>query len=1726
MADLNNLSLNQTGDQQTGNGLARDLPSNPAAPDSQDTWFTPPEVKAEVSGLTVQSDPISAQTVSAAVVDPALEAAFASNADADSWFVPPEAETRVARLIEESTAANAPVTVASGTNGNTDTNTDNMEVDTDSEKPREMSALASESVDMIESVPAAVGVATEPEPVTDSISESLSEPATQAEPDVQQADIRADVNEPIESPQPALSAPTISPEGSSDVNNDTMNNNPNRTPDASPAPKGENLPEGAGISTEVDYSNYVPGRGFVPKSETSATPPAPVQPTGSQVTDAQPVQVAVQPAEAQLPPTPPRPAEAQPITDPVVLADAARMAAASPANQLDQPVNVNISVTPGASAAVGASAVQNNIPVTPNVQVLPPDTPPPATGVVQAASAAPLPNSASVQTPAAQPVTPPPPVAQPPIQPTGSVAADLARPPANPALQQRFLDVERAVKGLRRRYQTGMISRNDLQAELRKLMFTDEGGKYWMLGMESDNWYQFDGQTWALATPPGYTGGIKPAAMAVTPDAAPRTSADPGPRTNDANFGEQPLPRSVPVYDDGATIVGKAAPRLDNTLREPNNFNRRLASERARQGGNPAGSQAGFEAGMTVPGRAVSGAVTQPGAAVSAGFAGGYGNGGFGGAAAIPAPVAEPLQPDYGPKPKGFTANRQQLGGCLIRGALVGTFAALALAILGILGAVIFYNSTIGRYSESIGDLSTNIDNKTQSVTYYDGSGREIYRQNDPNLGSRTRVPLADISPYLIHAVISTENERFYEDPGFDIVAIGRALVQNVITSGNSGGASTITQQLTRNEVLEAGAASDRSATRKINEILVSSEVARRYTKSQIMEYYLNTVYFGNLAYGAEAAARVYFNKSAKDLTLVEASYLAGLIQSPVSYDPAADRGASSVYRASVVRGLMVERGCVQMEHAPYNTEPFCVTSELLNRGENIRDSALLVARMASFRPTIAPATYPHFVQYVNAQLDELFPGGAIFTGGYKVYTTIDPTIQDLSQAAVTAQLANIARNNARNAAVLVIRPSDGAILAMVGSADFNNVAIDGQVNVTTAPRQPGSTLKPFIYTAAMERDGNNNYWSAGQVIWDVPTTFGNNYTPVNYDGRFHGPQIIRNALANSYNIPAVKALDYVTIARFKEFSERLGITYPLVQPEQGGLPMALGGVETRMIDVVRAYSVYANQGKRVPSFAISRITRRAADGTDEVVYQYEPPEGSQVVEPSLTWIISEFLSDNAARTPAFGANSPLNTGNYKTAVKTGTSNDYRDNWTIGYNPDYVVGVWVGNTKGEPMTNVSGVTGAAPIWRAIMLGALNGKPGNWYQRPAGVQEALICADFGTIAFQECRNQRNEFYWQPNPPPGPENIFVRRRVDTFTGQIANANCPNFAEERTFLNITDQSAISWLRSAQGAQFLANYNLTQPLATPPTTECPAGQPQPDLQIVQPQEGQQVSGNVQVTGVVSIPAFSRYQIELTNDPAGNNWQIVYGPSTAQVLQANSFLGGWDSTRVPDGQYLMRVVGYDQQGQNVQLRRTINVNNTNPQASNPGIVNTPIQIVPGATATPFILDPFATPVTNDQFATPVVIGVPTIGIVIATFTPEVPIQVVPVDPVNPVVPIVPVATFTPAGSISGGNTGTIPSTCALSILAAVPAYSDYTLQAQVYTIQAGNQVVVLADAGGNVYGLDPTGANAANTPFSQLWWVRIDPTTGSLTGNCTGLASPVGQAAGVSTGNNFAPVQ
>ncbi|MBI4037027.1 penicillin-binding protein [Candidatus Daviesbacteria bacterium] len=641
-------------------------------------------------------------------------------------------------------------------------------------------------------------------------------------------------------------------------------------------------------------------------------------------------------------------------------------------------------------------------------------------------------------------------------------------------------------------------------------------------------------------------------------------------------------------------------------------------------------------------------------------------------------PRTQPLSKIYWKKVK--RANRQ-----------IPTKTKWIVACIVILLILVNYSLAIAKLAGQLPSptlLKSNNDGLTTQI--FDRSGKLLYQFYEGK--NRKLIKLDELPPYLIQATIAIEDKHFFAHPGVDLWGITRAARDN-LRDGKMEGGSTLTQQLIKNTLLTP----DKTVSRKIKEIILAFWAEKIYSKEEILQMYFNEVPYGGPAWGVEAASQMYFGKSAHDLSLSEAAYLTGLPAAPTTYSPYGISPDMGKQRQLQVLDRMVEDGYITKEQASQAKE-----------------------EKLSFNPPTTDIKAPHFVMYVRSLLATKYGERVVSQGGLQVTTSLDLNIQEMAQKAVSDQIDQLASLHVTNGAAMITDTQTGQILAMVGSKDYFDPQ-DGNFNVALAIRSPGSSIKPATYAAAFKVG-----FSPGTVLLDTPITFsdqwGNNYSPGNYDGRFHGPVSIRTALGSSYNIPAVKMLSTIGVSTMLQTAKDLGIT-TFNKPNDYGLSLTLGGAGVKMIDMMTLYGVLASGGVKYQPQAILTVT----DSHGHVLEDDSEPDGHQALSAEISYLLTSILADNGARTPAFGPNSQLKIDGHTVAVKTGTSDVKKDNWTFGYTPKFVVGVWVGNNDNSPMDPQlsSGITGAAPIWHQIMTNLLKDQPDLAFQKPTGVVEAMV-----------------------------------------------------------------------------------------------------------------------------------------------------------------------------------------------------------------------------------------------------------------------------------------------------------------------------------------------------------------------------------------------------------------
>ncbi|OGG00957.1 hypothetical protein A2153_02570 [Candidatus Gottesmanbacteria bacterium RBG_16_38_7b] len=654
----------------------------------------------------------------------------------------------------------------------------------------------------------------------------------------------------------------------------------------------------------------------------------------------------------------------------------------------------------------------------------------------------------------------------------------------------------------------------------------------------------------------------------------------------------------------------------------------------------------------------------------------------------------------------------------------------------------------------------------------------EIYAEQN-----RTLVKLAELPAYVGEAIVAIEDKDFYKHKGINpIGGIMRAVKETILKKKLQGG-STITQQLVKNALLT----SERTVSRKIKEMILATWSEIIYSKDQILEMYLNQVPYGGTAWGIEAAAETYFGKSARDLTLAEATYLAGLPAAPTTYSPYGSHPENARNRQIAVLLRMVEDGYL-----------------------TIAEKEKAIKEELKIKPAKIDIKAPHFVMYVREKLVEKYGEKMVAQGGLKVTTTLDLTLQELAQQAVASEVADLKNLKVTNGAAVVTRPPTGEILAMVGSKDYFATE-SGNFNVTTSHRQPGSAIKPLNYAVGLE----TKKVTPATLFLDTPTCFHvagqRPYCPVNYDGKFHGPQQLRFALGNSFNIPAVKMMAINGVETVIASASAYGIS-TFKDPSKYGLSLTLGGGEVTMLDMARAFGVFGNSGIKKDLTSILKIE----NSRGKILEEFDDPNfkvdikkeinypssllipGERVMSSETAFLISHILLDNNARSQMFGPTSLLYIPNKGVSVKTGTTDDKRDNWTIGYTPNFLAAVWVGNNDNSPMHPylTSGVTGAAPIWNKIMKELLKNQPDLWPKQPSGIVGAHICSMSGKTPPNSDEGApdrgcatRYEYFIAGTVPREPEVLKKTVVIDKTINKLANSQQTENIEQQEKQVVSD-------------------------------------------------------------------------------------------------------------------------------------------------------------------------------------------------------------------------------------------------------------------------------------------------------------------------------------------------
>lgn len=694
--------------------------------------------------------------------------------------------------------------------------------------------------------------------------------------------------------------------------------------------------------------------------------------------------------------------------------------------------------------------------------------------------------------------------------------------------------------------------------------------------------------------------------------------------------------------------------------------------------------------------------------------------------------------------------------------------------------------------------------NQSGTVKIWDRNNILLY-QSAGTIGKKIPITYDQLPKYVINATIASEDASFWTNQGIDLKAIIRSLIINIKSLRVVSGASTITQQLARMAIISPHQSSSRNLIRKIREILIALRLTITYSKKDILTAYLNEVYYGNSAYGIQAAANTYFHKDVSQLSLAESAFLTGLIDSPEIKNPFINMKAAKAAQTNVL-DLMVKNNFISKTQA-----------------EEAKNEEIKLDKPKN------DIKAPHFVHYILKELEKM---NLKNKEGINVYTTLDYYIYTLSEEIARLWVDKLHKeHDLSNAAIVLLKNDTGEILNMLGGIDYFDTKNAGQVNLATSLRQPGSALKPITYAAAFMQG-----FTPATLIYDIKKVYktkkGEGFTPYNYDGRFHGLVLAREALASSLNVPAVEMLNRIGIKKFLNVAKNLGIT-TLNQEERYDLSLTLGGGEVTLLDLTNVYASFARGGVYKPPYAIEKIVT----DNGKTLYKHKEENGKPALgknSKQIAYLISDILSDPKARLISFNEKSPL-VLSHQAAVKTGTTTDWHDNWTIGYTPDYTVGVWVGNNDNHPMRQITGIVGAAPIWNQFFEEFLKGKPHNRFSRPENIIEVEICKISGQLSDEICPEKMTELFIKGTEPKEKSKIFKVVKIDKRNGLLVSNKCPvEFTESKVFIDYPPE-VYSWA--------VENGQETIPKVFSPLCENDKGNQlfseKPFLSIIYPKEG-----------------------------------------------------------------------------------------------------------------------------------------------------------------------------------------------------------------------------------------------------------------------------------------------
>jgi len=816
----------------------------------------------------------------------------------------------------------------------------------------------------------------------------------------------------------------------------------------------------------------------------------------------------------------------------------------------------------------------------------------------------------------------------------------------------------------------------------------------------------------------------------------------------------------------------------------------------------------------------------------------------------------------------------------------------------------------------------------------YDRNGQPLYEFVDDLQGLRRPIPLSEVSPYLIDATIATEDSSFYSNPGVNIKGLLRAAFENFFPGQigflKGSGGSSITQQLVKNVYISASERQKRSISRKLKETAYAIELTNRYSKDQILEWYLNQIPYGGILNGIEAASQGYFGKAAKDLTLPEAALLAGIPACPNCYDPR-ENPAAAVERRQQVLVLMMERGKITPEEA-------------------------WIANFAPLElaPNWFPIEAPHWVlSYIGPELETMFGRQMLYRGGLRVTTTLDLDLQKKAEAILEEKISDYEETSGgHNGALVAEDPTTGEILAYVGSREYFREDILGQNDMAQAVNSPGSALKPFNYVTSFMKLG----WGPGTLVLDTPVSFteadGKVFTPRNPSGDFKGPMSIRTALGNSLNVPAFKVILATGVQDVVNTAKKMGLTS---LTGSYGPSFTIGGVDVKLVDMVFGYSVFANNGvmRGVPTVldlpegdrTLDPVSiLRVEDSEGNVLYDAnDQRQDLPIIPAEYAYLITSILTDPQAQCLTFGCGG-LSIPGQQAAIKTGTSEPYEDShaigdtWAMGYTPNLVVGVWAGNADNSPMWNILSTSISWRALRDFMEAALEGKPALTFEQPPGVVKATVCFPSGKLPTEYCGKTVDDLFAADSLPKEKDDWWRPLKIDTRNGLLATEMTPpQFVQGRVFLVLPEgltgfdrQQAEEWARALGVA--LAPTERSDPKNLP-------------VLITVPASGATVSGVVTVTGRAASGDFESYRLEYGAGASPAAWTVIQ-ESTAPVSDA--VLGSWNTSSLAAGTYTLRLVVRDRGRGELSTITTVSVG----RRGSPTPVSSP-RPLPTSTPTP-----------------------------------------------------------------------------------------------------------------------------------------------------------------------------